>query len=45
MPATLSPEVFEFLKNLTQNNNREWFTEHKNRYTESRENILTFLED
>ncbi len=45
MPATLSPEIFEFLKNLTQNNNREWFTEHKNRYTESQQNVIAFLED
>lgn len=45
MPATLSPEVFEFLKNLSLNNNREWFTEHKYRYTGSQQNIIAFLED
>ncbi len=45
MPATLSPEVFEFLKNLTRNNNREWFTEHKNQYVESQQNTIAFLED
>lgn len=45
MPATLSPEVFGFLKNLTLNNNREWFTEHKHLYTESQQNVILFLED
>lgn len=45
MQAILSPKVFEFLKKLTKNNNREWFTENKNLYTESQENIVSFLED
>ena len=43
--ATLSPKVFEFLNKLTINNNREWFTENKNLYTESQENVIDFLED
>jgi uncharacterized protein (TIGR02453 family) len=45
MPATLSPKVFDFLKKLTKNNNREWFTENKNLYTESQENVIAFLDD
>ncbi|KAA0127761.1 DUF2461 domain-containing protein [Chryseobacterium sp. SN22] len=45
MPSTLSPEVFEFLKNLTRNNSREWFTENKHWYTESQQNVISFLED
>lgn len=45
MPATLSPEVFEFLNKLHTNNNREWFTENKNLYTESQQNVISFLED
>lgn len=45
MQATLSPKTFDFLKKLTQNNNREWFTENKNLYTESQENVIDFLED
>ncbi len=45
MSASLSPKVFEFLKNLDHHNNREWFTENKNLYTESQENIVVFLED
>lgn len=43
--ATLSPEVFGFLKKLNKNNNREWFTENKNLYTESQQNVIAFLED
>ncbi len=43
--ATLSPEVFGFLKKLNKNNNREWFTENKNLYTESQHNVIVFLED
>ncbi|WP_228457577.1 MULTISPECIES: DUF2461 domain-containing protein [Chryseobacterium] len=45
MSATISPKVFDFLNQLTVNNNREWFTENKNLYTESQENVIAFLED
>lgn len=45
MPVTLSPKVFNFLEQLNDHNNREWFTENKNLYTESQENIVKFLED
>lgn len=45
MSATLSPKIFEFIKKLTINNNREWFTENKNLYTESQVNVIAFLED
>ncbi|GEN77380.1 TIGR02453 family protein [Chryseobacterium hagamense] len=45
MPATLSSEIFGFLQDLALNNNREWFTEHKHRYTGSQQNIIAFLED
>ncbi|WP_294265690.1 DUF2461 domain-containing protein [Chryseobacterium endophyticum] len=44
MSAVLSPEVFGFLKKLSQNNNREWFSEHKNLYVESQQNVIAFLE-
>ncbi len=43
--AAISPEVFGFLKKLNKNNNREWFTENKNLYTESQQNVIAFLED
>lgn len=45
MSATLSSKTFDFLKKLTQNNNREWFTENKGLYTDSQENVINFLED
>lgn len=45
MPATISTKTFDFLKKLSKNNNREWFTENKNLYTESQENVVGFLED
>lgn len=45
MSATISPKVFDFLKKLTTNNNREWFNENKSLYTDSQENIVAFLED
>ncbi|HCR75709.1 MAG TPA: TIGR02453 family protein, partial [Chryseobacterium sp.] len=45
MSATISPKVFDFLNQLTVNNNREWFTENKNLYTESQKNVIAFLED
>ncbi len=37
-------KVFEFLTDLSANNNREWYNANKNRYEESREKIL-FLTD
>jgi uncharacterized protein (TIGR02453 family) len=45
MSATVSPKVFDFLKKLTTNNNREWFNENKILYTDSQENIVAFLGD
>lgn len=45
MSASVSPKVFDFLKKLTTNNNREWFNENKSLYTDSQENIVAFLED
>jgi len=45
MPATISLKTFDFLKKLTKNNNREWFTENKSLYTESQENVITFLDE
>ena len=32
MNITISPSVFDFLKKLEKNNNREWFNEHKKEY-------------
>ncbi|WMI67308.1 DUF2461 domain-containing protein [Mangrovimonas sp. YM274] len=32
MTSSFSPEVFDFLKRLKQNNEREWFNEHKKEF-------------
>lgn len=45
MPAVISQKTLDFLKKLNKNNNREWFTENKNLYTESQQNVIAFLED
>lgn len=45
MSATLSPKTFDFLKKLTKNNNREWFNENKELYTESQQNVISLIED
>jgi len=34
--------TFDFLKALVENNNREWFQANKERYEESRENVIAF---
>ncbi len=37
------PVIFQFLKNLAANNNREWFNEHRDEYETARtefENLL-----
>lgn len=34
-----------FLKHLAQNNNREWFMEHKSRYTEAQEDVIQFVQE
>lgn len=45
MSANISTKTFDFIKKLTKNNNREWFNENKNLYTESQQNVISFLED
>lgn len=35
-------ESLEFLKDLAENNNREWFTANKERYDAARENVIDF---
>lgn len=36
--------TLNFLKKLEQNNNREWFTEHKKLFTIAREDVFSFVE-
>lgn len=38
----ISTQTFAFLKSVSENNNREWFQEHKSEYEEARENVLFF---
>ena len=38
----IKPETFDFLKNLLENNNRDWFLEHKDLYEQARENVIGF---
>ncbi|REC74650.1 DUF2461 domain-containing protein [Chryseobacterium elymi] len=40
----IKPETLTFLKDLTVNNNREWFNENKAVYTTSQENVIAFLD-
>ncbi len=37
--------VFNFLSDLKENNNREWFHDHKNRYEASHQIMIEFAED
>ncbi|WP_299820378.1 DUF2461 domain-containing protein [uncultured Pontibacter sp.] len=45
MPATIDKSTLAFLADLTQNNTREWFNEHKKRYEEARKNYIGFLDE
>ncbi|MFI5159975.1 MAG: DUF2461 domain-containing protein [Sphingobacteriales bacterium] len=36
------PETFGFLKKLVENNNREWFQQHKSEHDKARENVIEF---
>tara|TARA_B100000780_G_scaffold279189_1_gene256310 strand:- start:6064 stop:6783 length:720 start_codon:yes stop_codon:yes gene_type:complete len=42
---SLSNEIFIFLKNLNQNNNRDWFTENKNLFKTNESNVKKFGEE
>lgn len=37
------PVIFQFLKDLTANNNREWFNEHRDEYEAARTDFENFL--
>ena len=38
----IKPETFDFLKQLVENNNRDWFLDHKDLYEQARENVISF---
>ena len=37
--------TFDFLKQLSRNNNREWFDAHKEKYLAAKANVDTFIEE
>ncbi|KQR93640.1 hypothetical protein ASG01_09905 [Chryseobacterium sp. Leaf180] len=45
MSAVLSKNIFDFLKKLAKNNNRDWFNEHKEEYLEHQQEFQAFMED
>ena len=38
----ISLATLKFLTDITENNNREWFQDHKDQYEAARENMLEF---
>lgn len=45
MAATLSKKIFDYLKNLDENNNREWFNDNKNLFSEAKDEFEIFVEE
>jgi len=41
-PYAIKKESFDFLKQLSKNNDREWFNGHKDKYIEAHEDIVSF---
>ncbi|MEL7220392.1 MAG: DUF2461 domain-containing protein [Bacteroidota bacterium] len=42
MSISIQPSVFQFLKDVKANNNRDWFAENKSRYTTAHNNFKQF---
>jgi len=42
--STISPDTLEFLRDLQENNYREWFYEHKGRYESAHANMIAFAD-
>ncbi len=40
----IQKSTFDFLKNLSKNNNRDWFNTHKDHYLLAQENMIEFLD-
>lgn len=45
MSVKIESTTLNFLRNLTKNNNREWFAENKEKYTSAQENVISFVEN
>ncbi len=41
---TINKDSIEFLKDLSKNNNREWFNINKDRYLQAQSNIIAFAD-
>ncbi|MBB5396327.1 DUF2461 domain-containing protein [Mucilaginibacter sp. AK015] len=41
----IRPQTLDFLKELVENNNREWFQENKDRYEDARANVIELAAD
>lgn len=44
MVAQIHQDTFNFLTDLAQNNNRDWFNKHKDRYVAANDNIIAFAD-
>lgn len=44
MITTISHKIFDFLKKLNENNNREWFNDHKTQFTEAKQDFELYIE-
>lgn len=44
MPIAIEKQTLVFLKDLAENNNRDWFSLNKSRYLKSQENVIQFLD-
>lgn len=40
----IKPETLAFLTELVENNNREWFAQHKERYETAKADVITFVD-
>ena len=45
MPATIQPATLKFLKDLSNNNNRDWFEAHKPTYLAAHKNMCAFVDE
>lgn len=45
MSSKIEASTLHFLKNLSKNNNREWFTENKDQYIAAHQNVLNMVEN
>ena len=44
MSASINKESLDFLKQLSKNNDRDWFNKHKDTYLKAHENIIKFAD-